>query len=196
MADASKGLLDQGKPWRSDVKWQVVAVEAIVLLALGAFMLVSTDRAGEWMLQIIGLVLLVVSLQAAWDSIRGEINRLAAMESFRAGVGVTIGVIATSLWWSDYVSTDAVRYILGWGLIVYAALQILALAMPEGRAEMGLSTLVLSVLTLILGILLLTSDEAAAEDRLRFLGVVLLAFGVLLGALAYLIRSQSTQPSR
>src|SRR5699024_2529054 len=83
MADASKGLLDQGKPWRSDVKWQVVAVEAIVLLALGAFMLISTDKAGEWMLQIIGLVLLVVSLQAAWDSIRGEINRLAAMESFR-----------------------------------------------------------------------------------------------------------------
>lgn len=190
MSDTTSGLIDKSKPWRSDVKWPVVAIEALILLAVGAFMLIATDRAGEWLLQIIGVVLLLVSLQSVGESIRAVANRFTAVESFRSGIGVTIGVIATSLWWSDYVPIDAVRIILGWGLVVYALVQLLGLATAEGRAELGVSSLALSVLTFVLGVLLLTSNESTAEDRLRFLGVVLIVFGVLLGGLAYLIRSQ------
>lgn len=62
MPSSASGILDQSKPWRSDVKWQVVAIEAILLVAIGVFMLVSPDRAGDWILQIIGVVLLVTSL--------------------------------------------------------------------------------------------------------------------------------------
>lgn len=194
MAETAKDLLNQSKPWRSDVRWQIVAVEAVLLVAIGLFMLFSTDRAGEWILQIIGLVFLIVSLQLAVVSFRNSERGLGAFDSFRAGIGVTVGVIATSIWWSDYVANSAVRQILGWGLIAFAAMQLIGLVIVRGRSGLRPATLILSALTLVLGIVLLTSNETSAEDRIRFLGVVLLVFGVLLGGLAYLIMSRESAP--
>lgn len=196
MSDNAKGLIDRGKPWRSDVKWPVVAVEAIILIAIGIYMLIATDRAGEWLLQLIGVIFLLASLQLAWESLRGEAGRAIAYDAFRAGIGVTVGIIATSIWWSDYVSNNAMRLILGWGLIAFAVLQLLGLVTAEGRSGLRLATLALSALTLVLGILLLTSNEGSAEDRIRFLGVVLLVFGVLLGGFAYLVRSQTSPTTK
>lgn len=189
MADSAKSLLDQGKPWRSDVKWQIVAAEAVILVAIGLFMLIDSDSSGNWLLQIIGLVFLVVSLQLAVTSFRDTDQGLGAFDSFRAGIGVTIGIIATSLWWSDYVTNNAVRLILGWGLVAYSALQLVGLVKVRGFSCFRPATLALSALTLVLGILLLTSTNGA-EDRIRFLGTVLLVFGVLLAGLAYLLKSR------
>ena len=189
MADSAKSLLDQGKPWRSDVKWQIVAAEAVILVAIGLFMLIDSDSSGNWLLQIIGLVFLVVSFQLAVTSFRDTDQGLGAFDSFRAGIGVTIGIIATSLWWSDYVTNNAVRLILGWGLVAYSALQLVGLVKVRGFSGFRPATLALSALTLVLGILLLTSTDGA-EDRIRFLGTVLLVFGVLLAGLAYLLKSR------
>lgn len=197
MADTAKGLLEQSKPWKPDVRWQVVAIEAVLLVAIGLFMLVDTQRAGDWILQIIGLVLLIVSVQLAIVSFRGSEKSLGATDSFRAGIGVTIGAIAVSLWWSDYVANDAVRTILGWGLIAFAVLHLVGLVTERGIGGLRPATLVLSGLTLVLGILLLTSADTTGESRIQFLGVVLLVFGVLLGGLAYLImnREKSSDPA-
>lgn len=193
MTDTAKNLLEHGKPWKSDVRWQVVAVEAVLLVVIGLFMLISPDRAGDWILQIVGLVLLVASLQLALASLRGADTGHGNFEAFRAGVGVSVGVIATSIWWSDYISNNAVRVILGWGLIAFAVIQIVALVTKEGRAGLKLSNLALSALTLILGLLLLTSSNyETVENRLSFLGVVLLVFGVLLGGLAYLLMNSAS----
>lgn len=195
MSDTAKDLINQSKPWKADVRWQVVAIEAVILIAIGLFMVFATDRAGEWILQIIGLVFLAVSLQLAVVSFRnreGEVG-LGVFDSFRAGIGVTIGVIATSLWWSDYVANSAVRLILGWGLIAFAALHLVGLVIVRGPSGLRPATLVLSGLTLVLGIVLLTSGESSADDRIRFLGVVLLVFGVLLGGLAYLLMNRDSE---
>lgn len=193
MSSTASELLDKSKPWRTDVRWQVVAIEAVLLVAIGLFMLISPDSAGEWILQIIGLVLLIVSLQLAIVTMRGGVEGLGNIDAFRAGIGVTIGIIATSIWWSDYIDNAAVRQILGWGLVAFAALQLVGLVTREGRAGLRVSTLVLSALTLVLGILLLTSNSHdTVESRLTFLGVVLLVFGVLLGGLAYLLMSRDS----
>lgn len=188
MPSSASGILDQSKPWRSDVKWQVVAIEAILLVAIGVFMLVSPDRAGDWILQIIGVVLLVTSLQLAAVALRGGEGAPGADEAFRAGIGVAVGAIATSIWWSNYIDNNAARLILGWGLVAFSVLQLASLVTKEGRAGLRFSTLALSALTLVLGILLLTSNSyETVENRLAFLGVVLLVFGVLLGGLAWLL---------
>lgn len=197
MSDTAKDLINQSKPWKADVRWQVVAAEAVLLVAIGLFMVFATEQAGEWILQIVGLVFLAVSLQLAVVSFRnreGEVG-LGVFDSFRAGIGVTIGVIATSLWWSDYVANSAVRLILGWGLIAFAALHLVGLVIVRGPSGLRPATLVLSGLTLVLGIVLLTSGESSADDRIRFLGVVLLVFGVLLGGLAYLLMNRDSEPA-
>lgn len=194
MPDAAKGFLEQSKPWRADAKWQVLAAEAVILVGIGLFMLINTARAGDWLLQIIGLVFLIISLQLAVTSFRqkGEGARgLGVYDSFRSGVGVTVGVIATSLWWSDYVPNSAVRQILGWGLIAFPALQLVGIFAIRGRGNMRPATIALSVLALALGILLLTTDNASSASRITFLGVVLLVFGALLGGLAYLAKSRA-----
>lgn len=191
MADSAKDLLNQSKPWRADVRWQIVAAEAVLLVAIGLFMLISPDRAGDWILQIIGVVLLIASVQLAIASLRGTDIGPGVVEAFRAGIGVTVGVIATSLWWSDYVSNNAVRLILGWGLIAFAIIQLAALVTRRGRTGLRMSSLVISGLVLVLGLLLLTSSNLdTVESRLSFLGVVLLVFGALLGGLAYLLMNK------
>lgn len=187
MSDTARGLLERSKPWRSDVRWPVVAIEAVLLIALGIFMLIDTDTAGDWLMQIIGVVLFVVSMQLAVESFRHEDRGMGSFDSFRAGIGVTVGLIATSIWWSDYISMGAVRLVLGWGLVVFAILQLVGFLTARGRAQFRISTAAISGLTLLLGILLLTSDSDSAHERINFLGVVMLVFGVLLAGLAWLL---------
>ena len=62
-------------------------------------MLINTQSAANAILQIIALVLSIVSLQVAVSSFRQKDaeSGLGVFDSFRAGIGVTVGVIATSL---------------------------------------------------------------------------------------------------
>lgn len=194
MSDTAKDLLNQSKPWRADVRWQVVAAEAAILAVLGIFMLIDTERAGNGILQIIGLVFLIVSLQLAVVSFRnrnGEGAGLGVYDSFRSGIGVTVGVIATSIWWTDEISNGSARVILGWGLIAFAALQLIGILAIRGKENFRPATLVLSGLTLVLGISLLTTDNASSESRITFLAIVMLVFGVILGGLAYLLKTKA-----
>jgi uncharacterized membrane protein len=48
-----------------------------------------------------------------------------------------------------------------------------------------MSTIVTIVLSLVLGIVLLTGGDTTTESRLNLLGVILLVFGALLAALTY-----------
>lgn len=195
MSAASKDLLEQSKPWRADAKWPIIAAEAVILVVLGIYMAFSSDSAKETILQIIGLVFLIVSLQVAVGSFRSVENGLGVFDSFRAGIGVTVGAIAVSLWWADAVPNQAVRLILGWGLVAYSSLQLVGMVVVRGRENSRPMALVLSALTLVLGILLLTSNDAAAEGRVTFLGIVFIIFGLLLGGLAYLIRGRDAVAS-
>lgn len=193
MAERQNTMLNKTKPWRSDARWEIVAVEAILLVALGLYTLIATESAGNAILQIVGLVLLIVSAQVAISSFRFPESGLGAYDTFRAGIGVTVGLIATSLWWAEAVPNSAVRFILGWGLVGYTVIHLVGLIMVRGRENLRPMSIVLSLFALVLGILLLTTNDATAESTLNFLGAVFLVFGVLLGGLAYLIRSRDTQ---
>lgn len=190
MAENAKELLNQSKPWRSDVKWEVVAAEAVILVVLSIFMLINTTAAAEWILLIVGIVLLVAAVQLALGVFRDPTRGLGVFDSFRAGVGVTIGTIATVLGWQGDTST-MVRDIIGWGLLAYATLQIIGILASRKRENFRPVTLVLSGLVLVLGIFLLTSDASNYSGRISFFGWTMLIFGILLGGLAYLLKSRS-----
>lgn len=190
MTDQAKQLVSKGLPWRSDVSWQVVAVEAVALVGLGIYMLVDTARAGNAVLQIIGVVFLVTSLILGAGTFRESVARLGVFDAFRAGIGVTIGAIATTSWWSDYIENSAVRVILGWGLVFYSVLHLVGLVVVRGRGGLRLSVLAVVAMTLVLGLVLLTSDDASSTSRINLLGSVFLVFGALLGALAYYLYSR------
>lgn len=187
MTDMAKGILDKGKPWRTDVRWEIVAIETVIAVVVGAFILINPDSARDGILQIVGVALLFASLHLGAMAMRGNESAISLIDAFRGGVGVTIGVIATSSWWSDYIENPAVRVILGWGLVAFAVLQLVGLFTAQGRAAFSMTSLMISALILVLGIILLTSDNATADSRMTMLGVTFLVFGVLLGGLAYLL---------
>ncbi len=191
MGDQAASLVNKGLPWRSDVRWPVVAAEAVALVGLGILMLVDSEAAGRAVLQIIGVVLLVTSVVLGAGSLRASEARLGEFDAFRAGIGVTVGLIATISWWSDYIERGAVRLILGWGLVAYSVLHLAGLVMARQRAGIRPSVVLIVVLTLILGIILLTSDDSVSEGRITLLGVVFVAVGILLGAWAYVLYARS-----
>lgn len=193
MVDKNKGLVNKGLPWSSEASWLVVAVEALVLLGIGVFILVDKDGASDVILQLIGVILLVTSLLLGWASLRNDVTKLGAFDAFRAGIGATVGGIATASWWSDYITNSAVRDILGWGLIIYSVLHLVGMVVVRGRQALRPMALVTVGLTLVLGIVLLTSNSDTLDGRLTLLAVVLLVFGVLLGALAYYLYTKQAK---
>lgn len=195
MVDKNKGLVNKGLPWRSEASWMVVAAEAVVLLGIGVYILIDKEGAGDIILQLIGVILLVTSLLLGWASLRNDITKLGAFDAFRAGIGASVGGIATVSWWSDYIANAAVRDILGWGLIIYSVLHLVGMVAVRGRQSLRPMALVTVGLTLVLGIVLLTTTSDALESRMTLLGIVLLVFGALLGALAYFLYSRQSTPS-
>lgn len=191
MADTAKDLIGKSAPWRSDVKWPIVAIESVLLIALGIWVLVSPDSAKNAILQITGTVFLIVSVQLGIQAFRGTVTRVIALDAFRAGIGVTVSLIATSGWWTDYIGTPAIRVILGWGLIAFAVLQIVDVFLRYGQSGLRPSSIFFSVFTLVLGLLFLTSNDTTSDGRLTLLGSIFLVFGVLLGGLAFMIRARS-----
>lgn len=187
MSTTAKGILDNSKPWSKDVRWEVVAIEAVIGVVVGAYILINPDGARDGILQIVGVALLVASLHLAVMAVRGRSSSISLVDAFRGGIGVTAGVIATSSWWSDYIENSAVRVILGWALVAFAVLQLVSLFTKQGRADFKMTSLLISALVLVLGIILLTSNNTTADSRMTMLGVTFLVFGVLLGGLAYLL---------
>lgn len=195
MEDRARDLMAKGAPWRRDVRWPIVAVEAVVLVVIGLFVLLDKDSAGDVILQLIGVMLLIASAVLATGSFREPEARLGFFDAFRAGIGVTAGSIATVSWWSEYIQNHAVRLILGWSLIAYSLLHLAGIVMVRGRAGLRLSMIVILGLSLVLGIVLLTGDDASTASRLNLFGTVLLVFGILLGALAWFLYSRDAKAS-
>jgi uncharacterized membrane protein HdeD (DUF308 family) len=183
--------MEKGLPWGRDVKWPVVAAEAVFLIVVGIYMLVDKDGAADIVLQLIGVVLLVTSVMLGLAAYRAPEAGLGFFDAFRAGIGATCGAIATASWWSDYIQDGAVRDILGWGLIVYSLLHVVGIVLVRGRTGLRLSTVLIVGFTLVLGIVLLTGNGDNAADRITALGITLLVFGALLGALAYYLYSKA-----
>ncbi len=193
MEDKTRDLVNKGMPWRGEANWMVVGAEAVVLVVIGIFILVDKARAGDVALQLIGVILLATSLLLGYASLRNDSAKLGAYDAFRAGIGVAIGAIATASWWSEYISDTAVRDILGWGLIAYSVLHLVGMVLVRGRQSLRPMPLIAVGLTLVLGIVLLTGNQDSLDSRMTLLGIVVLVFGALLGALAYYLYTKGAK---
>lgn len=188
-------MVNKGAPWRRDVPWTVIALEAVALIAIGAYILIDTSGAADTFMQLIALALLITSVLIGYAAFRSPELGLGPYDSFRAGVGVTVGAIVFISWWSDYIEKEAQRDILGWGLVAYTLVHLIGIVVVRGRESLRISTLVIGLLTLVLGILLITGDADASGSRLNTLGIILLVFGVALGALAFYLFNKGKDPA-
>jgi uncharacterized membrane protein HdeD (DUF308 family) len=199
MTDQLTTKMKEQAPWRKGVGWPIVAIEGAVLVGIGLFVLLDHDTARDVIFQLIGSILLLTSVLIAIRSLRNPGDPIVPYSMLRAGIGGTIGTIAIMRWFSDYLDNHAARLILGWGLIAFTIVHLAGIVVIRGRAGLQLGGLILSGLTIVLGIVLLTGNDDASGNRLNIFGTILLVFGLLLIAFAvYLYRkpgAADTEPA-
>jgi hypothetical protein len=89
------------------------------------------------------------------------------------------------------IDGDSATNILGFGLIAYAIVGLAGALLSPGEGESRWSPIVNAVLLIILAIVLLTSNEGNAANRLGLLGWVALIGGAVLLFLAWRARERS-----
>lgn len=190
MANHALSMAKEYAPWRDDVPWWSVGIQGIVAVALGLYFLLAPASAAGLVVQLVAAVLLVASVLLVLARLR-EVGH-ADPEGFgmlQAGVGATVGlfVLLRGLLLPT-LDIVAARTMLGIGLIAYAAIGFLR-ALRGGALRPG--PIVTALLQIVLAVVLLTSAEDNAADRLAVLGWVALVGGVILLALAWLSRNRA-----
>jgi uncharacterized membrane protein HdeD (DUF308 family) len=184
MSDQAKAMLELGKPWRRGAAWGVILVEGVVALGIGVYILAQPDEARDVVRQLIAAVLLVNGLMQVFAGFRLPQSPAAPYRILRGGVGATVGLIVTLEPVSDYLESDASRFILALGGLAYGLIGLVQVVATREETGLRIGPLIVSGLWILLAILFLTGDETD-QTRMNLVGIVAVVFGLLLLAYAF-----------
>jgi uncharacterized membrane protein HdeD (DUF308 family) len=191
MSERAMSIAHEHAPWRAETPWWVIGVQGIVLVAIGLYLLLAPASAGPLIIQLIALWVLIESVLHIVAGLRDSANGTDPYTMLQAGIGVTIGLLLVLRdWLVPTLDVSSARTILGLGLLAYAGVGVAGALVTKDESESWLGPVVSAVLTVVLAVLLLTSGEDNAADRLAFLGWVALIGGALLLLLAWRSRSR------
>jgi uncharacterized membrane protein HdeD (DUF308 family) len=191
MSERAMSIAREHAPWRAETPWWVIGVQGIVLVAIGLYLLLAPASAGPLIIQLIALWVLIESVLHIVAGLRDSANGTDPYTMLQAGIGVTIGLLLVLRdWLVPTLDVSSARTILGLGLLAYAGVGVAGALVTKDESESWLGPVVSAVLTVVLAVLLLTSGEDNAADRLAFLGWVGLIGGALLLLLAWRSRSR------
>jgi uncharacterized membrane protein HdeD (DUF308 family) len=191
-------LIDRGAPWSARTSWSIVLVEGIVAGIVGLLFLFKPLGGTSTTLQLTGLILLAGALITAFQlwrhHVRPDLEQLAA---FRAGSGVTIGLVVVAATFFAAVTAEvsaALAVIVGIGFIVFGLTGI-ASSFVRSRhdAPLPVATLVINAILALAGLVLMFSGAAgsdAVSGIFNLLGIALIVAGLGLAGYAYLLRQQ------
>lgn len=186
MAERALSMAKDHAPWRAASPWWVTGIQGVILVAIGLFLLLAPASAGRLILQLIAAVLLAESLLHIVAQARLPRAEADPWVMLQAGIGATVGVfLVLRGWLVPTLDADAARAMLGVGLIAYAVVGVAGALVARGDSEAWLRPIVNALLLVILAIVLLTSGQENAADRLTWLGVIALIGGAALLFLAW-----------
>ncbi len=114
------------------------------------------------------------------------------MPQVQAGVGATVGLlVGLRGWLVPTLDISAARTILGLGLLAYAIVGLASAFLHRDEGESWYGPMVTAVLLIVLALVLLTSGESNAVDRITWLGWIALIGGVVLLFLAWRARGEA-----
>lgn len=192
MADRAMAMASEHAPWRAGTPWWVTGLQGVVLAAIGLYLLLAPQSAAGLIIQLIAIILLIQSVLHIIAEIGRPVAETDRYVLLQAGIGATVGVLLVLRGWllPDLDPLSA-RNILGFGLIAYALVGVAGSFIERGEGDSWLRPVVNALLLLILAILLLTSGETNAADRLSLLGWVAIIGGAALLFLAWRAQSQT-----
>lgn len=195
MAEQALSMAREHAPWRPGTPWWVTGLQGVVLVVIGLYLLLFQASAGRLIVFVIGLVVLIQSLMHIVAGLSGRERSADPYIMLQSGVGATIGLLLT---FRDVLvptldARSAVT-ILGLGLLAYALVGLGRIAFARDEARSWFGPVINCLLLLALAIILLTSSDSNAADRLALLGWIALIGGVLLLGLAWYARSRQQSP--
>jgi len=191
----TKDLVRQTAPWKPGQSWAVVGVQGIIALAIGVFMLANPTGASDVIRFLIALVLLLVSLGQIVDGFRDPRQSSSPWETLRGGVGVTVAVLTLLSAGSDFVEDDGARQMLAIGLLAYGVLGIVSLIPTFRETGFKGAAIIADVLTIVLGILLLTARSGDTSGT-QLLGAVAAVGGIALLGYSWYLRGKPGRDAR
>jgi uncharacterized membrane protein HdeD (DUF308 family) len=193
----ARDLVDKGAPWKAGVTWPVVMAEGVVLAVAGLLVWLAPGFGARTVLQVLGIILLATALLSAWRLLRDQVPPRRIMTvAFRAGVGMTVGlivVVGSLLAQNSDVATVAIAVILGVGFVLYGLAAIVTAVLRREPGEgMPIAALVIAGLTVVAGLLLVFNgrDIDSLKSSFTLLGILLLIVGLGIGGYAWMLRSR------
>ncbi len=194
----AEDLITRGAPWDSRTSWTIVLVEGIVAAIVGLLFIFKPLGGSSTTLQVVGLILLAGSLITTFQlwrpHLRPEIEQLS---SFRAGSGVTVGlvvIVATLFVPVTDAVVAALAVVVGVGFLIFGLSGIAAsFVRMQLDVPLPLATLVANAVLALAGLVLMLAGARGADSVdgvFNLLGVLLIASGLALAGYAYMLRQQ------
>ena len=190
-------------PWKKGARWEVVVAQGIILGIAGLIIWLAPGFGASAALQLIAVLILAMALLSTWRIMRGQVapERMATI-AFRAGVGVTVGlitVIGSFIVEDRNAGTVAVAIILGIGLILYGLVAYPRRVRASGtRFRIPVLALIVAALTVIVGLMLVLNARNgidSLQSTFTLLGILMLVAGLGFVGYGYMLRS-AQMPAR
>jgi len=175
-------------PWKQDVPPWITVLEGLVPLLIGIFLVIRTDTAESIVHYLLGAALLIASLlelYAGFKEVKLD-GGMAPWRLVRGGAGVAVAVLVLIAPWTEAITQETARLILGWGLVAFGLIGVLGLIFSGMLGKVGWSTLLLNILTGVLGATLLYNQfynetgQAITISGTKILGwVAILTGGIM-----------------
>ncbi len=196
----TEDLIDRGAPWSARTSWTIVLVEGIVAAIVGLVFLVKPLGGSSTTLQLVGLILLIGALITVFQLWRQQLRPdLETLAAFRAGSGVTVGLVVLVAALSTDVTaavTAALAVVVGIGFIIFGLGGIAASFVRRAiDAPLPLASLLINAVLALAGAVLVFAGAAGSDTVdgiFNLLGILLIAAGLGLAGYAYLLRQQET----
>jgi uncharacterized membrane protein HdeD (DUF308 family) len=188
MTDRAKGMLMQTAPWRRGVGWPVIAIEGLLGIGVGIYVIADPDGAKDVVRQFLGVALLINSLLRIFHGFRENAQGLPGnpYRLVTGGIGLTVGVIVLAEGFSDYIDADASRWVLAFGFLAFGLIGLAAAVATRQSGGLRRGPLITGVLCVAFAVLLFYNVRHNSLN-VRVFGYVFLVFGALFLAYAYLL---------
>lgn len=187
---STKQVADSIKPWSKHTPWWIMAIEAVVALGVGIYVLMESSRAGIVISYALAVFLLVDGLLAILGGLRGESKTFGAI---RGGVGLLAGIVLLLMPVFGYGSPMMAGWVIGLALIVGGLAGLLSRLFEAGKPIRWLGVLV-TLLMIALGAVYIYSVSQQSAGFLNAAGWILVAVGVALGGYAVFTWNEERKP--
>ena len=179
----------QNMPWRKDVAWWVILIQAIILTLLGLFVLTNPSSAGAVVILAAGVLLLVDGVMAVIGSMRGRhAGRANTINAINAGIAIIVGLLVIVAYLSPgFLPPSTTAFLAATGLVVTGVISLILALFMRGPGEKIRWMRVLGpAVWIAFGVMVfLTMSDQNDFDPLPIVGWVALLLGILLFVLTY-----------